>query len=263
MPVRRLLATALLLLTAAALAWPLVAAAQTGPEELWEAYPLDPREAAPATPAPEPAEPTPVADPVDFGDDLSLPLFLAIGAGVVCLGALIGVAGVRAFRAREGPAAAHDPAPLAEPAPRSEPAPVPEPPAASRRPRAPRDEGDARDLARLAADYLDVVAAGSRRPVMDLAERRAWSVEHTRRALGRARACGLLVGAGRGRPGGALSDEAVRLLSEPAPPVPEPHHRPQAGPDPLDRADLDPAGREQDVADHVIGVASNGRGGGG
>jgi hypothetical protein len=98
---------------------------------------------------------------------------------------------------------------------------------------------------------------------MDLAERRAWSVEHTRRALGRARACGLLVGAGRGRPGGALSDEAVRLLSEPAPPVPEPHHRPQAGPDPLDRADLDPAGREQDVADHVIGVASNGRGGGG
>ncbi len=167
---------------------------------------------------------------------------------------------MRAFRAREGQAEAAGPAPVAAPAPRPEPARP-----AARRPRAPRDERDALDLARLAADYLDIVAAGSRRPVVDLAERRAWSVEQARRALGRARACGLLVGAGRGRPGGALSDEAVRLLSGSAPPVPEPHHQPQAGPGLVDRADLvvDRSGDEQDAADRVLGVASNGRGGGG
>lgn len=39
-------------------------------------------------------------------------------------------------------------------------------------------------------------------------------MERTRRALARARAQGLLLGAGRGRAGGTLSAEAQRLLAE-------------------------------------------------
>jgi hypothetical protein len=77
-------------------------------------------------------------------------------------------------------------------------------------------------LARLSAEYLDLVASGSRRPVVEIAERQGWDIERTRRALGRARAQGLLVGAGRGRAGGALSPEAERLLAQAALPTPEP-----------------------------------------
>jgi hypothetical protein len=239
-PVRRLIATASLLVAAAALAWPLGAAGQSGPEELWRAFPLDPR-AAPAEPAPQ--EP-PAAGPDDAGDGLSLSLALILGiaAGALCLGAIAAPLVARQLRGRAGP----------PPAP--EPQPEPAAPAAPRPPRAARDEREALELAGLAADYLAAVAAGSRRPVVDLAENRSWSVERTRRALGRARACGLLVGAGRGRAGGVLSGEAERILRASAPPVAEADHQPQAGPGLVDGADLvvDQPGRDADVADHIL-----------
>jgi hypothetical protein len=227
-PVRRLLTTASLLLTAAVLAWPVGAVAQSGPQELWEAYPLDPRAESPSAPA-SGAPRGPAVAPGGSGDDLSLPLMLAIAAGGICLAALIALTAVPALRGRGRSA------PVAEPA--ALPAPAPDPaPRASRRPRPPRDERDALELARLSADYLDVVASGSRRPVVDVAERRACNAERVRRELGRARACGLLLGAGRGKAGGTLSDEAVRLLRGSPPPVTE---------------------------RHVLGVGSNGRKGGG
>jgi hypothetical protein len=265
-PVRRLFATATLLLATAALAWPLGAAGQSGPEELWRAFPLDPP-AAPEAPAPQ--EPS-AAAPDESGDGLSLALVLGIAAGVLCLGAIAAPLVARQLRGRAGPPAA--------PAPQPEPAAL----AAPRPPRAPRDERDALELARLAADYLAAVAAGSRRPVVDVAEGRSWTVERTRRALGRARACGLLLGAGRGRAGGALSGEAERILRASAPPVADAHHQPQAGPGLVDGADLvvDQPGPDAELADRVLrevgahpgrplgpghpetAVGSNGRGGG-
>ena len=70
------------------------------------------------------------------------------------------------------------------------------------------------ELAELAAEYLWTVATGSRRPVVDLAARRFERVGRTREMLGRARARGILAGAGRGRPGGALTEKGRRLLEE-------------------------------------------------
>jgi hypothetical protein len=65
--------------------------------------------------------------------------------------------------------------------------------------------------------------------VVEIAERHGWDIERTRRALGRARAQGLLVGAGRGRAGGALSPEAERLLAQAALPTPERAPAPERG----------------------------------
>lgn len=207
MPALRLTATAsiVMAIVLAAHAWPLVATAQdSGPGVLWEAFPLGPEVTAPATPAaPERAD-APAAS-TDSSDGLVMTL--AIAAALVALAATAAVALMARRRGRPGvpdaPAARPSPPRAAEP-----PAPAPA------RPTRARD--GALDLARLAADYLEVVAAGSRRPVVDLAERRSWDPERTRRALGRARSRGLLVGPGRGRVGGALSDEAERLLRGPA-----------------------------------------------
>ena len=51
-------------------------------------------------------------------------------------------------------------------------------------PRAPPPEPAALALARLSAEYLEVVASGSRRPVVDVADRRGWDIERTRRDAG-------------------------------------------------------------------------------
>jgi hypothetical protein len=68
------------------------------------------------------------------------------------------------------------------------------------------------ELAELAAEYLWTVATGSRRPVVDLAARRFMRVGRAREMLSRARARGILTGAGRGRPGGALTEKGRRIL---------------------------------------------------
>ena len=68
------------------------------------------------------------------------------------------------------------------------------------------------ELAELAAEYLWTVATGSRRPVVDLAARRFLRVGRAREMLSRARARGILTGAGRGRPGGALTEKGRRIL---------------------------------------------------
>ncbi len=97
-----------------------------------------------------------------------------------------------------------------------------------------------RELARLAADYLDLVSAGSARPVLELAERRGWSAGRARARLGRARELGILVGAGKGRAGGTLSEEGRALLADPPPRSLRLAHsrdspRPTRGPDPTRR----------------------------
>ncbi len=86
-------------------------------------------------------------------------------------------------------------------------------------------ERSRRELARLAADYLELVAAGSTRPVLQLAEQREWTVARTRSRLGRARTVGILIGAGKGRAGGALSEEGRALLAEPPRPLRLAHSR--------------------------------------
>ncbi len=102
------------------------------------------------------------------------------------------------------------PAPAASAAPvaASPPAPAPEPAPAV----ATVAGDDDLELAELAAEYLWTVATGSRRPVVDLAARRFLRVGRARELLGRARARGILTGAGRGRPGGALTEKGRRLL---------------------------------------------------
>jgi hypothetical protein len=229
-PARRLI-TATALVLAAALASPAAAAGQagSGPDELWRAYPLDPVTTAPGGPAESspPAE-TPedasVAAPASSGDEDRV-WVLAIVVAVVGIVALVALTAVhRARRARRArtpvPAAAAPPEPAPPPEPLPEPAPAP--------PRLPGPDQGVLGLARLSAKYLDAVASGSRRPVVDVAGRHGWDVERTRRALGRARAQGLLVGAGRGRAGGALSAEAERLLALSA--VAAADHPPRAGP---------------------------------
>ena len=191
MPARRLIAATALVL-AAALASPAAGAAQggSGPGELWKAFPLDPVTTAPAAPAEPPA-----ASPAPSGGDQDLVPILAIVVAVLGMAALVAVAaGRRARGARTSLPPAVAPPAVAPPAP-------------------PPPGRDALDLARLSAEYLEVVGSGSRRPVVEVADRHGWDVERTRRALGRARARGLLLGAGRGRAGGALSGEAERLLA--------------------------------------------------
>ncbi len=252
MPARRLITAAALVL-AAALASPATGAAQggAGPGELWEAFPLDPATTAPAAPAEAsppaaqaPAEPS-AASPAPSGGDEDLAKILLIVVAVLVMAALVAIAATRRARgARAGtfvaPAPAEPPAlpPPAAPPPAARPAPGPEPAALA--------------LARLSAEYLEVVASGSRRPVVDVADRRGWDIERTRRELGRARARGLLVGAGRGRAGGALSAEAERLLAPSA--VPAPDDQPPARPGGVDRADLvvDETRRHADLADDVL-----------
>ena len=56
------------------------------------------------------------------------------------------------------------------------------------------------------------MATGSRRPVVNLAARRFLRVGRARELLARARARGILAGAGRGRPGGALTERGRQLL---------------------------------------------------
>ena len=246
MPARRLIAATALVL-AAALASPAAGAAQggSGPGELWRAFPLDPVTTAPAAPAEPPA-----ASPAPSGGDQDLVPILAIVVAVLGMAALVAVAAgrrARGARTRLPPAVAP---PAGAPPAVAPPAPPP-----------PRR--DALDLARLSAEYLEVVGSGSRRPVVEVADRHGWDVERTRRALGRARARGLLLGAGRGRAGGALSGEAERLLAASAAAVAAPHHQPQARPGGVDRADLvvDEPGRQADLADDVLGEVGGDPGG--
>jgi hypothetical protein len=128
-------------------------------------------------------------------------------------------------------------------------------PAAAAADRPDRTTLGAMQLARLAADYLEVVGSGSRRPVVDLAERRSWDVERTRRALARARARGLLLSAGRGRVGGALSPRAQELLGASRPAIAEAHDQPQPGPGLVKRADrvVNQPGGHADLAHDVLG----------
>lgn len=70
------------------------------------------------------------------------------------------------------------------------------------------------DYARLAADYLAFVEAGSRRPVIDLALARNEPEETVRQQLVRARRRGLLTRQTAGKAGGQLTERAKRLLKE-------------------------------------------------
>jgi hypothetical protein len=166
-----------------------------------------------------------------------------VGAGVVA-GAGAGALVAPWRRRRAMSPSASFPSDWHELPPPPPPPPRPAPPAPRRRVTRPATESGRLELARLAADYLSTVASGSRRPVVDLAARRSWSVGRTRDMLGRARTQGMLVSAGRGRAGGTLSEEAQRLLAaspDPAPPAAprlrvvtsgEGENRPQNGPPP-------------------------------
>jgi hypothetical protein len=201
---------AALLLLVATLAAPAAAAGQGGgPGELWKAYPLDP-----VTTAPAPQEPVvpaqgqgaaPPAAPLSEPDD-SIPttaIVVAIAAFVLLAGACAALAVSRA-RERRTWTYAHAGPDHAEPPPET--AAEPEPP-----PR-PAPAVDDLALARLAADYLAIVAGGSRRPVVDLAARHSMPDQRARRLLGRARSRGILAGAGSGRAGGVLTDRGRELL---------------------------------------------------
>ena len=276
----------LLLLLLAALAAPVAAVGQaTGPEALWNAYPLDQATTTPApatgTPpavaTPAPATP-PAAAPEPSGDD-GIPI-IAGAFAVLVVGGVVVILTLARLRERRQPAApahsAHlpegqaavepDPAPVAvaaaptparaaEPLARPaapEPAPVPPAPTvAAAAPAATTAKAaeaadvvtaDDLELAELAAEYLWTVATGSRRPVVDLAARRFLRVGRAREMLSRARARGILMGAGRGRPGGALTEKGRRILeagsrSTGAPawqegPIPPPAAPPEAAPAP-------------------------------
>jgi hypothetical protein len=69
--------------------------------------------------------------------------------------------------------------------------------------------------ARIASEYLDRIAAGSRRPVADVARKRGLADTVVRDAIHAARQRGLLTKGRQGRPGGALTPEAERLLTKP------------------------------------------------
>jgi hypothetical protein len=212
---------AALLLLVATLAAPAAAAGQgAGPGELWDAYPLDP-----VTTAPAPQEPVvpaqgqgaaPPAAPLSEPDD-SIPttaIVVAIAAFVLLVGACAALAVSRA-RERRTWTYAHAGPDHAEPPPET--AAEPEPP-----PR-PAPAVDDLALARLAADYLAIVAGGSRRPVVDLAARHSMPDQRARRLLGRARSRGILAGAGSGRAGGVLTDRGRELLEGgPSPAWPPP-----------------------------------------
>jgi hypothetical protein len=201
---------AALLLLAATLAAPAAAAGQgSGPGVLWDAYPLDPVTTAPAPQGPvapaagrgaAPPE-TPLSEP---GDGIpTTAIVVAVASFILLAGACaaLAVARVRSRRtwgryATAAPAHAEPP---------------PETPAEAAPPR-PAAAVDDLALARLAADYLAIVAGGSRRPVVDLAARHAMPDQRARRLLARARSRGILAGAGSGRPGGVLTDRGRELL---------------------------------------------------
>jgi hypothetical protein len=69
-----------------------------------------------------------------------------------------------------------------------------------------------RDLARLASDYVDLVARKAQQPVRDLASNRELPVSTVRGMLDTARRRGLLESEGRGKIGGRLTPKARRLL---------------------------------------------------
>lgn len=196
------------------------------PRELWNAFPLDQRTTTPAVPATPPtAQPTVVAPPAE-GPPTKAPEGFP---WLVALGALAAVAGLssgliilgRRHRARADTPGAIDPevaedaayaayvASLVGPVAPSDTSNRSAAPRARRqRPSTAEDE-----LAVLAAEYLEFVAAGSPRPVVDLAARREWSPGKTQKALARARADGILTRPGRGRAGGELTNEGLRILS--------------------------------------------------
>jgi hypothetical protein len=214
-----------LALTCAATAVGLAQAAP--PRELWNAFPLDQRTTTPALPATPPtAAPTIVAPPAE-GPPTKAPQ--EEFPWLVALGALVGVAGLssglivvgRRHRARTATLTKVDPevaedaayaayvASLVGPVAPSDTAHRPPGPRV-RRKRPTTAEGE---LALLAAEYLELVAGGSPRPVADLAARREWSPGKTQKALARARADGILTRPGRGRAGGELTNEGLRILS--------------------------------------------------
>jgi len=69
-------------------------------------------------------------------------------------------------------------------------------------------------FAQLAADYVDAVASGSRRPVADLARRRRFPPARIRDMLHEARERGLLSRGERGRRGGYLLPRAMEILRQ-------------------------------------------------
>ena len=88
------------------------------------------------------------------------------------------------------------------------------PPARPRpRPRPSQPTAEELDLAHIAEQYLAIVAAGSTRPVLDLAARRNWSLGMAQKKLARARAQGILTRPGRGRTGGELTERGGRILA--------------------------------------------------
>jgi hypothetical protein len=196
------------------------------PRELWNAFPLDQRTTTPAIPTTPPAaEPTVVAPPAE-GPPTKAPEEFP---WLVALGALVGVAGLssgliilgRRRRTRPETPGAIDPEVAEDAAYAAYVASLVGPVAPSdtsnrsagpraRRQRPSTAEGE---LAVLAAEYLELVAAGSPRPVVDLAARREWSPGKTQKALARARADGILTRPGRGRAGGELTNEGLRILS--------------------------------------------------
>jgi len=207
---------------------------------------------APATPTPPaaetpvPAEP-PAAAPEPSGDAGTLSWAIIVGALVlIVVGGGVAIFIVARLRDRRrhpidarpaptpkavpdrdpvpvatvaaAPARAADPVPRAAPPDPAPAAPAPvtaAPPAPAPKP-APAvqtaEEAEDLELAELAAEYLWTVATGSRRPVVDLAARRLLRVGRARELLARARARGILTGAGRGRPGGVLTEKGRRLL---------------------------------------------------
>lgn len=188
------------------------------PRELWNAFPLDQRTTTPEAPAigvapassqvaPEPAREQP------------FPWLVLVGAvaGVAALSGTLIAVGHRLRRPRPQvpePQVDDDAAFRAYVASLVGPvgAEVQARPA-DRRGRRDRSTPAQAELAYLAAEYLEIIAAGSPRPVLDLAARLGWSPGKTQKKLARARAEGLLTSLGRGRAGGELTDEALRALS--------------------------------------------------
>lgn len=192
LPGRTALALALAALALAAPAGAGAAGAQgDDPPDLWEAFPLDPPV---TTPSQTPAEPRSQAQPdadAGSGTDRRLPPWAIATIGVGLAAMVVGVpAAARSRRRRRAHRELEPPPQVAE---------------------LPLPTGDAA-LADLAAAYLVVCAAGSRRPVADLAAQREMALDDARRMLGRARSRGILAGAGRGRTGGELTEKGRALL---------------------------------------------------
>ena len=196
------------------------------PRELWNAFPLDQRTTTPVPTTPPVAEPTVVAPPTE-GPPQDTPQ--QEFPWLVALGALVGVAGLssvmisiaRRRRTRTDTPTRVDPEVSEDAAYAAYVASLVGPVAPSdtsnrstgprvRRKRPTTAEGE---LAQLATEYLELVAAGSPRPVADLAARHEWSPGKTQKALARARADGILTRPGRGRAGGELTNEGLRILS--------------------------------------------------